>query len=380
MKMLTLLSLPHELLEAIVSNLSQSDLGALIRSHRRFYFSLIYYLYQYNKRHFGGSALRWGAWKGVMETVQRSIQQNFDLEIQSEYRSRHADIHGYYMGRTPLQSAIARRDYAMVRLLIESGAKVHKIDIKLATYHSCQTMIWKDTPQDWGYQTTPAGMGPDEPRSRAFRAAMQLGHNELVDLVCQVDIPSVYKPIWPLLTKAVRFCEANVSIIQLLLIQEASRKSFELLLKGDTSQSRCCDTTLKLLYQWRKRFYRSTYSADPIAASSAAFCGNNSMLNTLLEMGADLNYIDSHNRTPLIWAAHAGRFKTFMLLVEKGADKDLSRKSNITTLSMAREIGSFSIGRTEPIWWQDKEEKRRIVTYLLTGAKNDIIKKWLVGV
>lgn len=42
MKMLTLLSLPQELVEAIVSNLSQNDLNALIGSHRHFYLSLIY--------------------------------------------------------------------------------------------------------------------------------------------------------------------------------------------------------------------------------------------------------------------------------------------------------------------------------------------------
>lgn len=138
-----------------------------------------------------------GARNGMMRTVQRSIEQNFDLEIQSEYRTRHADLDGYFVGQTPLQIAISRGDYAMVKLLIESGARVHKTDITLAADQSCQTMLWKDTP-DRGYQTTLAGMGPDEPRSRAFRAVMQLGHNELVDLVYgkgQMDIPSIYKPI-----------------------------------------------------------------------------------------------------------------------------------------------------------------------------------------
>lgn len=81
----TLPKLPHELLEAIASNLSQSDVRAFIRSHRCVYLSLTYYLYQHIKRYSGGSALRGGARNGVIETVQRSIQQNFNLEIRKEY-------------------------------------------------------------------------------------------------------------------------------------------------------------------------------------------------------------------------------------------------------------------------------------------------------
>jgi hypothetical protein len=108
-------------------------------------------------------------------------------------------------------------------------------------------MLWKDTP-DRGYQTILAGMGPDEPRSRAFRAVMQLGHNELVDLVYgkgQMDIPSIYKLIWPSITEAVRFYEANVLIIQLLLDKQASKESYHLLFI-EYRQCKCCDMTLKL--------------------------------------------------------------------------------------------------------------------------------------
>jgi hypothetical protein len=58
----TLLAL--ELLEVIAaSNLSQSDLSAFIRSHRYFYLSLTFYLYQYNKRYFGELSIDMGCSK-----------------------------------------------------------------------------------------------------------------------------------------------------------------------------------------------------------------------------------------------------------------------------------------------------------------------------
>lgn len=258
----------------------------------------------------------------------------------------------------------------MVKLLIESGARVDETDFTLAPNQSCQTMLWRDTP-DRGYQTTLAGMGPDEPRSRAFRAVIQLGHNELINLVYrkgQIDIPSIYKPIWPSITEAVCFYKANISIIQLLPDKEISKESCYLLFTG-YRQCKCCDMILKLFLNLGKSFARPTYFANPQAVSFAALHGNNPLINTLLEMGTDLDCIDNHNRTPIMRAAYSGHYKTFKLLLEKGATKDSKRDPNITTLSLAREIGSSSIGRKEPFWWQDKEEKRRIVTYLLKSGQ-----------
>lgn len=79
-----LLSIPFELLEAIVSNLDQRDLYVIIRTHRRFYLSLIYNLYRYNKKHSKGSALLWGARNWQLTTVHYSIQEGFDLETEDE--------------------------------------------------------------------------------------------------------------------------------------------------------------------------------------------------------------------------------------------------------------------------------------------------------
>lgn len=61
----SIVSFPLEILQAIVSELSQSDLSAFIRTNRRFYLLLTNQLYLYNITHFRGSALGYGAANGI---------------------------------------------------------------------------------------------------------------------------------------------------------------------------------------------------------------------------------------------------------------------------------------------------------------------------
>lgn len=85
-------------------------------------------------------------------------------------------------------------------------------------------------------------------------------------------------------------------------------------------------------------------------------------------MRANLNHINRYNQTPIMLAAYSGRFQTFELLLENGANPDLEYHRgilNFTTLSLAREFGSSFARRKEPFWWQDRKEKERIVEYLL---------------
>lgn len=138
----TLLTLPLELLESIASNLSQRNLSAFIRSHRHFYLSLTAHLYQYNKRHHGGSALIWGVQHSMLKTVQYSIQQNFNLETRSQSLIRY--------GQTALRIAIGNVDYAMVKLLVENGAEINETDIIAASYRSCRGSIWDDNIRKMG--------------------------------------------------------------------------------------------------------------------------------------------------------------------------------------------------------------------------------------
>lgn len=77
--MAAIVSLPLEILQAIASELWQSDLSAFILTHRRLYILFTHTLYQYNKEHHGGSTLAWGVRHGMIKTAQYAIQQNCDL-------------------------------------------------------------------------------------------------------------------------------------------------------------------------------------------------------------------------------------------------------------------------------------------------------------
>jgi hypothetical protein len=128
--------------------------------------------------------------------------------------------------------------------------------------------------------------------------------------------------------------------------------------------NQCCDVSLRLFWGGERKFTSYSRSYDPYALSFAAFNGCNPLVETHIEMKVDPNYMDQYNQTPIMWAALAGRLETVKFLLEKGADANLTRDPNVTTLLLAREFGRSRIGRKEPCWYQDEKEKRKTVNYL----------------
>lgn len=55
----------------------------------------------------------------------------------------------------------------------------------------------------------------------------------------------------------------------------------------------------------------------------------------------------------------------------------LKREAHVTTLSLARKIGSSPRDRKDHFWYQDKEEKRKIVDYLKKQPDGKHSKKLL---
>ncbi|KAF3387916.1 hypothetical protein DPV78_011923 [Talaromyces pinophilus] len=69
----------------------------------------------------------------------------------------------------------------MVKLLVENGFKIRQNHIACASRESCQMIICKNVPKDFDSPD----VDPDQPQAKAFRAATELGHNELVDVVAK---------------------------------------------------------------------------------------------------------------------------------------------------------------------------------------------------
>ncbi|MCP4135632.1 MAG: ankyrin repeat domain-containing protein [bacterium] len=93
---------------------------------------------------------------------------------------------------------------------------------------------------------------------------------------------------------------------------------------------------------------------------SAINKGNIEGINSALKNGANINKIDSHNITPLIWAAILNKKKIVKLLVEKGAAVNYKNKWGFNALRAAK----IDKGQTELI---------RILKE--AGAKDTPVKK-----
>ena len=63
-------------------------------------------------------------------------------------------------------------------------------------------------------------------------------------------------------------------------------------------------------------------ATNPIC--NAAFLGYNHIILLLIKYNADVNLRSSDGRTPLMWAAMRGHMTTMEMLLENGADRELT--------------------------------------------------------
>ena len=69
------------------------------------------------------------------------------------------------------------------------------------------------------------------------------------------------------------------------------------------------------------------------------------MLAYLIDQGADVNALDQRGRTPLIWAAIAGRDASVDTLLENGADPVIADADGKTAASYAAAEGHTGLAR-----------------------------------
>jgi uncharacterized protein len=79
------------------------------------------------------------------------------------------------------------------------------------------------------------------------------------------------------------------------------------------------------------------------ALHKASIHANRTILQVLLEAGADIDARDMEGDTPLLWAAWKGQAANALLLLERGADFRLRNRRGETPLSYAKESGDLSL-------------------------------------
>ncbi|KAF5667138.1 ankyrin protein [Fusarium heterosporum] len=122
---MSLEDLATELVEFIAGHLQLSrHLNAFCQTNRRFYAMFNERLY---RRDVQGRrrALTWGAWKGILPTVERALKQGADVNVVNNHVVDDCD-YKLYAEETPIFMAVRNRDFDVVRLLLSKGADVHR--------------------------------------------------------------------------------------------------------------------------------------------------------------------------------------------------------------------------------------------------------------
>ncbi|KAM3077065.1 hypothetical protein ACMFMF_004980 [Clarireedia jacksonii] len=208
---------------------------------------------------------------------QTPLRKDIELEARDSQYSR-----------TPLSWAAIRGHEAVVKLLLERGAKLEAKDRDSQT-----PLLW----------------------------AAQRGHKAVVKLLLERGAKLEAKDRdsqTPLLWAAQRGHEA---VVKLLLERGAKLEA-----KDCGSQTpllwaaqRGHEAVVKLLLERGAELEaKDHYSQTPL--SCAAIRGHEAVVKLLLERGAKLEAKDRYRRTPLVWAAQCGHEAVVKLLLERGAE------------------------------------------------------------
>jgi ankyrin repeat protein len=278
------------------------------------------------------SVLTWAAWHRHHDVVRRLLKAGADLEAPDRF------------GNTPLITATAYADLAMVRLLLQAGANVNarndagytalmeaanpeKVDrARLLLRHGA----------DVNLATANFGETP-------LMSAASLGSVPLVRLFLEAgaDINHQDRDGETALFQAVK--EGQLAVVRVLLQAGAdvNTKTRE----GQTPLALAAEMgnaqLFALLQQGGARDRKDTQARglDEESLRQAAEKGNLRQVRQLLRAGADVNARKQHGSAPLWHAADQGHWEVVRELLRAGAKPDLRGEYDSTPLLKAAEGG-----------------------------------------
>ncbi|KAL7935646.1 ankyrin repeat-containing domain protein [Trichoderma chlorosporum] len=292
------------------------------------------------------SALSWAVRNGfrlVAQMLIRGIYHKIGSFRLPPRKKAKIDLQDTY-GRAPLAYAVWNGDVALVRLLIEAGAREDLKDKLEGTPLSYAFCNGNNHIIDLLTKKKRRSDVQSDIDTLLYSAARE-GHEEVVRLLLKTGRANMTTKDpngWtPLIISAEKGHEA---VAKLLLKAGADVNAHDH--RGSTAlkwaSSRGHEAVMKLLLE-AGADVNAQDNNGRTALMLASYSGDEAVAKLLLETGADVDAEDDDGRTALIWASYSGNEAVTKLLLETGADVNAEDDNGRTALMSASRRGHEAV-------------------------------------
>lgn len=363
---MALLDLSNELLISIAEHLtSEKDISAFARCNRHIYSVAISHLYRFNILHSRCSALIWAAEKGFASvargffpdnsfpkpskiTIEKALfvaARRGDKGITKLLLENGATANGSLLNNTklPLTSAAASGHLPVVRLLVEHGAEIGRLDrygwcaMSHAAFQGRLEVV-----KFLSVDEEAVSRRVKKDRCTVLHLAVEGGHIEVVKFLVErgANLAAIDVEGRTPLVCAIKDGPSSLRLVENLLSYEitlgiATDRDLALTKAVET---RNADIVKLLLENGADVNHKGKDGLTPLISAMISRCPLN-IIKMLFTHGADISAADGFQQTPLYWAAYTERIDYVWLLLEKGADRTECRKDGRTPLHAAALAG-----------------------------------------
>ena len=279
----------------------------------------------------GMTALHWEAKQGCPDVVKSLVDAGADIEARNS------------LGRSPLLVACENGNFAKVKMLVEAGASVRATDKKketcltLAAHHGHTETV--------RYLVGLPEVDVDQPgrdRYTALHSAVIEGHSDVVQVLIDAgaDIEAKdYDRRSPLLVASAL---GNLGIVKMLF--EAGAGVCVTHMDSDT----CLTLAAHHGHTETVRYLAGLPEVDinhkgkdrDTALHKAVYKGHSKMVQVLIDAGADIEVTGDFGRSPLLVASTLGNLRIAKMLVKSDARVCVTDHDGDTCLTLAAHFGN----------------------------------------